>query len=165
MELCSVFARLLHRFSMFSASNRHFSATGLKTPKAPWREATVTGPCASAHFATTKGIDHEASSHSSRDRYGGRNRPRVRIRRVRRDAHPRSHVWSARLQLCTDDGIFRDAQSLSHGRWNVRGGYGHDDFARCLTVLGMTAPSNKAASGTFTCRPSGLAVCPELSDR
>lgn len=104
---------------------------------------TVTWFCASEHFTATKGIDHEASSHSSSHRYGRRHRLAVRIRRFRRDTPPSAHVWSPRLHLCKDDGVFRGAQPLGHARWHVRDGYDHDDFARCLTVLGMTGPSNK----------------------
>jgi len=47
-----VFARLLHRFSMFAQSNRYFSATGLKTPKVPRRERNRhMGP---AHLRTSR---------------------------------------------------------------------------------------------------------------
>ena len=108
------------------------------------------GSCASAQFTTTKGIDHEASSHSSRDRYGGRHRLAVRIRRIRRDAHARPHVWSARLQLCNDDGILRDAQPRTHGRWHVGDGYGHDDVARCLTPKSSDHFEKPANSGATT---------------
>jgi len=128
-----VLARLLHRFSMFPQSNRHSSATEFRTPKGPPAGSTPPrGSCASAHF-TTKGIAHEASSHPSRDDYGGRYGLAVRIRRIGCGAHPRSHFWSARLQLCKDDGILRDAQPLSHARWHDRDGNRHDECAHCLT--------------------------------
>jgi len=68
-----VFARLLHRFSMFSAPNRHFGATGLKTPRSLAGRKPPQGSCASAHFTTVKGAGGMAFMHFGMHRGHGKS--------------------------------------------------------------------------------------------